>query len=166
MLSVVTPVQFIASMLRPQNAMAEVSTSISQPRVDVYEGGRRVAVLSSSRRQKVQASHSEYSGRADYVWVYGPTSTEYVFANDQQFRLGQNTLTVVMKTDGPIRVWLKQDFQVKGENASYHYYFSKQEGNSELNNLSSVKFVESGSTPQSQEPRVEVYEGDQTCVAP
>jgi len=125
------------------------------PRVDFYENGRLAAIELGSDGQITAHSHA-YRGAADFVVLYGPKGSEFTLYNDQLYRTGQNYVTIVKKTDKPATVWLKCGFSIEGETPNYSYFFAKQEGNSEVNNVSSVGFA--SHLESSEDPRIEVFE--------
>jgi hypothetical protein len=126
-----------------------------RPRVDLYESGRLAASELGSDGQITTHSHI-YHGAADFVALYGPKGSTFTLYNDQQYRTGQNYLTVVKKTNQPTAVWLRSGFSIEGETPYYSYFFAKQEGNSELNNVSSVAFT--SKLARAEDPRIEIYE--------
>jgi len=125
------------------------------PRVDFYENGRLAAIELGSDWQITAHSHA-YRGAADFVVLYGPKGSEFTLYNDQLYRTGQNYVTIVKNTDKPATVWLKCGFSIEGETPNYSYFFAKQEGNSEVNNVSSVGFA--SHLVSSEDPRIEVFE--------
>lgn len=164
-------VRFIGLVL----AFVAVSASTGQSgqgippsRVDLYQRGRLVAQLHRSD-QRIANSIPGYTGRATSAVVHGKRGSVITFYDDQQYRTGENHLSIQKLDDHPVSINLIGNFAqstgmstYRGVDSYRRYRWTLKKanvysGNVRVDNVSSVRFgwtVEGAATPQVRSSRI------------